>query len=145
MWQSPSGVSPTHDLAHSYLTLEPGDAVLAVCVRGLDAFEADVGPLLANDCRLAVARLLRTDLRIQDLLHLAPDGDGFIALLRGGDARAAAAVWSRLTAVVRRDQLIGELHGVGSRVDSHGGADAVARSVGALQGIEVGGPSFLSV
>ena len=145
MWRSPSGVSPPHDLVHSYLALEPGDAVLAVRVLGLDAVEADVGPILANDCRLAVARLLRIELRIQDLLHLAPDVDGFVALLRGGDARAAAAVWSRLTAVVRRDQLIGELHGVGSRVDSHGGADAVARSVGALHGIEVGGPSFLSV
>ncbi len=145
MWHSPSGVAPTQDLAYSYLTLEPGDAALAVRVLGLDAFEADVGPLLANDCRLAVARLLRLELRIQDLLHLAPDGDGFIALLRGGDARATAAVWSRLTAVVRRDQLIGEPHGAGTRVDAHGGADAVARSVGALQGIEVGGPSFVSV
>lgn len=145
MWHSPSGLSPTHDLAYSYLSLEPGDAALAVRVLGLDAFEADVGPLLANDCRLTVARLLRIEMRIQDLLHLAPDGDGFIALLRGGDARASAAVWSRLVAVVRRDQLVGVLHGAGSRVDAHGGADAVARSAGALQGIEVGGPSFLSV
>ena len=47
--------------------------------------------------------------------------------------------------VVRRDQLIGEPRGAGTRVDAHGGADAVARSVGALQGIEVGGPSFVSV
>lgn len=145
MWRSPSGVSPTNDLAHSYLTLEPGDAVLTVRVLGLEALEADVGPVLAQDCRLAIARTLRTELRVQDLLHEAPGGEGIVALLRGGDARAADAVWSRLTAAVRCDQLLGELHGAGSRVDALGGADAVARSVGALHGIKVGRPSFVSV
>jgi len=145
MWRSPSGVSPTQDLSHSYLTLEPGDAALVVRVLGLEALEADVGPFLVQDCRLSVARLLRHELRVQDLLHQAPGVEGFVALLRGGDARAATAVWSRLTATWRRERLAGELHGADARVDSLGGADAVARAVGALQALNLGGPSFVSV
>ena len=43
MWRSPAGVSSRHDLAHSLLQLELGDAALAVTVAGLDALENDVG------------------------------------------------------------------------------------------------------
>ena len=59
MWRSPAGVSAHHDLTHSLLGLEVGDAVLAITIVGLEALEADVGPLLAADCRLAVAGTLR--------------------------------------------------------------------------------------
>lgn len=145
MWRSPAGVSSYHDLAHSLLGLEVGDAVLAVTIVGLEALEADVGPLLTADCRLAVAATLREELRVQDLLHEAPEVDGFIALVRGGDARAAGAVWSRFTNALRGSSLPGEVKGSASRLDAMGAADAVARATGALQTAAVGGAAFLSV
>lgn len=145
MWRSPAGVSSHRDLAHSLLKLEIGDSVLGVTVVGLDVLETDVGPLLAADCRLAVAGILGDELRVQDLLHEAPEVDGFVALLRGGDARSTGAVWSRLTAAVSKADLPGEIKGAGSRVDTIGAKDAVARAVGALQTASVGSPSFLSV
>lgn len=145
MWCSPAGVLARTDLSQSLLTLLPGDAALAVAVVGLETMEAEVGPLLVADCRLAVAGALRTELRVQDLLHEAPEIGGFLALLRGGDARAAGAVWSRLTASVRGSGLPGEIKAAASRVDSVGGKDAMARAIGALQGSSVGSPSFVSV
>ncbi len=145
MWRSPAGVSSRHDLTHSLLDIEVGDAALAITVVGLDALEADVGPLLAADCRLAVAGMLRDELRVQDLLHEAPEIDGFIALLRGGDARAAGAVWSRLIAAVREAGHPGEVKGAASRVDTIGARDAIARAIGALQAADVSAPSFVSV
>jgi len=145
IWRSPSGVSAIQDLVHSIETLEMGDAVLGVTVLGLDALEGDVGPLLVADCRLAVARLLRDALRVQDLLHDAPEHAGFLALLRGGDARSADAVWARLVRVVRDGDLPGTHHGVGGRVDALGAADAVARVAGALQGVQSNSPAFQSV
>ena len=145
LWRSPSGVSATQDLTHSTQTLEVGDAVLGVALVGLDALEGDVGPVLIADCRLAVGRDLRTTLRVQDLLHEAPDHAGFIALLRGGDARSADAVWARLTRSVRSAELPGQLRGVGARVDALGAADAVARVAGALQGVQANSAAFQSV
>ncbi len=145
MWRSPAGVSSHHDLTHSLQELEVGDAALAVTLVGLDALESDVGPLLVADCRLAVAGMLREELRVQDLLHEAPEVGGFVALLRGGDARAAGAVWSRLTVVVREIGIPGEVKGAASRVDSVGAKDAVSRAVGALQAVGVGAPAFVSV
>lgn len=145
LWRSPAGASARHDLAHSLLTLLPGDAVLAVTVVGLEQLEADVGPLLTADCRLAVAGVLRDELRVQDLVHVAPEIDGFVALVRGGDARSAGAVWSRLTAGVRAAQLPGELRGAATRVDGMGPNDALARAIAALQGASLATPSFVSV
>jgi CheY-like chemotaxis protein len=145
IWRSPSGVAAAQDLTHSILALEPGDSVLTVRILGLDGVEADVGRLLADDCRLAIARLLRAELRVQDLLHLATDGDVLVAMLRGGDARSADAVWSRLLTAIRYEGLPGEPHGAGSRVDGQGGGDAVARAVGAVLSTGIGGPPFLSV
>ena len=145
MWRSPAGVCSYHDLTHALLGMEVGDAVLAITVVGLEALESDVGPLLAADCRLAVAGALRDELRVQDLLHEAPEVGGFVALLRGGDARAAGAVWSRLTAALRTSSLPGEVKGATSRVDTVGANDAVARAIGELQSAAVGGPSFISV
>ena len=145
MWVSPAGVSSCHDLTHSLLGMEVGDAVLAVTIVGLESLETDVGPLLAADCRLAVAGTLREELRVQDLLHEAPEVGGFVALLRGGDARAAGAVWSRLTAALRTSSLPGEVKGATSRVDSMGADDAIARTIGELQSAAVGSPAFISV
>jgi CheY-like chemotaxis protein len=145
LWRSPAGVSAHQDLMHSLLRMEAGDAVLAITVVGLDALEADVGPLLVADCRLAVAGVLRDELRVQDLLHEAPEVQGFVALVRGGDARAAGAVWSRLTAGVTRASLPGEIKGAASRVDAIGAKDAVSRAVGALHAAALGSPAFVSV
>jgi CheY-like chemotaxis protein len=145
MWRSPAGVSPHHDLTHSLQGMEVGDAALAVTVVGLDSLETDVGPLLTADCKLAVAGTLREELRIQDLLHEAPEVGGFVALLRGGDARAAGAVWSRLTAALATGGLPGEVKGAASRVDTMGANDAVARAIGALKSAAVGSPAFVSV
>jgi hypothetical protein len=145
LWRSPAGVAGSHDLTHSLQALAVGDAVLGVALVGLEALEGDVGPLLVADCRLAVARMLRTSLRIQDLLHEAPDHAGFVALLRGGDARSADAVWARLSREVREANVPGQLRGVAGRVDALGPRDAVARVTGALQGVSPGDPPFVSV
>jgi CheY-like chemotaxis protein len=145
MWRSPGGVCSRHDLPHSLLDVEIGDAVLAVTVVGLEAIEKDVGPLLVADCRLAVAATLREELRVQDLLHEAPEIGGFIALLRGGDARSAGAVWSRLTGALRTTSLPGEVKGAASRIDARGIDDAVAKTLGALYDASVGMPAFVSV
>lgn len=145
LWRSPSGVSPAQDLTHSILALEPGDSILAMRVLGLEALEADVGPLLTADCRLAIANLLRRELRVQDLLHMANEGDTLVAMLRGGDARSADAVWGRLVTGIRNEGWPGEPHGAGARVDAQGGGDAVARAVGAVLGAAAGSSSFVSV
>lgn len=145
LWRSPSGVSPAQDLTRSILALEPGDSILALRILGLEALEADVGPLLTADCRLAIAALLRRELRVQDLLHVANEGAALVAMLRGGDARSADAVWARLVTGIRNEGLPGQPHGAGARVDAQGGGDAVARAVGAVLGAAVGGPPFLSV
>lgn len=145
LWRSPAGVSAHQDLTHSLLRMETGDAVLAITVVGLDALEADVGALLVADCHLAVAGMLRDELRVQDVLHEAPEVRGFLALVRGGDARAAGTVWSRLTARVNSAGLPGEVKGAASRVDAVGPKDAVARAIGALHGAALGSPSFVSV
>ena len=65
--------------------METGDAVLAITIVGLEALETDVGPLLTADCRLAVAGVLRDELRVQDL---APRG-----------TRRATASWPSSAAV----------------------------------------------
>ena len=88
LWRSPAGISSYQDLTHSLLRMDTGDAVLAITVVGLDGIETDVGPLLAADCRLAIAGILRDELRVQDLVHEAPEVHGFVALIRGGDARS---------------------------------------------------------
>ena len=144
-WRSPAGVAAHRDMAGVLETLEAGDAVLAVTLAGLDSLEADVGPLLVADCRLAMAGALRDELRVQDLLHEDPTIHGFIALLRGGDERAVGSVWARLQAEVHTQALPGDLRAAASRVDAMGAPDAVARAVGALQSAGPDTPSFQSV
>jgi two-component system, chemotaxis family, chemotaxis protein CheY len=144
-WRSPAGVSSHHELAHALPEVQEGDSVVVVTIVGLEELEADVGPLLTADCRLAVAACLRDQLRIQDLLHEAPEVAGFIALVRGGDARAAGAVWSRLMTALRSSTCPGEVRGAASRVDALGTSSAVARAIGALQGVCVASPLFVIV
>jgi DNA-binding response OmpR family regulator len=145
MWRSPSGVSCHHDVIHSLRGLEAGDAVIAVTLVGLDGLPVEAGSMVLADCRLAVARALRQELRVQDLLHEAPEVDGFLAFLRGGDARAAGALWSRVTMALREAGAPGEVRGAATRVDASGAGDAVARTIAALQSAGVGSASFVSV
>ena len=60
------------------------DSVLVVALRVGETAATTIGPLLVADCQLAVARALASTVRAQDVVHEAPEGDGFIALLRGG-------------------------------------------------------------
>jgi CheY-like chemotaxis protein len=145
VWRSPSGVSPHHELGPVLEELEMGDSALAVAIVGLESLESDVGALLTADCRLAYASALDSELRIQDLLHEAPEVGGFIALLRGGDARAAGAVWSRFTAKAAAASLPGEVRGAASRVEAAGGNDAAARVFGVLRAANLASPTFVSV
>lgn len=141
LWHSPSGIASAYDLKRSLLHVIEGDAVLVVALQDLDALAATVGPTLAADCHLAMARMLREAMRVQDILHEAPDPGGFIALLRGGDGRAAGATWARLVELFEASDVPGRLSGAHSRVDPVGGADAVARALGALRSLAPGEPS----
>ena len=113
---------------------------------GLEALETDVGPLLAADCRLAVAGTLRDELRIQDLLHEAPE---VRRLRRAAPGRRRPSGRCGVVAAHRRAaerrRCPGEVKGAASRVDSMGASDAVARAIGALQSAAVGSPAFVSV
>jgi CheY-like chemotaxis protein len=144
LWRSPSGVCSAGDLRHTLREVEEGDAVLVVAVLGLANLEQDAGATLAADCRLHVARLLRETLRTQDVLHDQPDVDGFTALLRGGDGRAAAAVWQRVVALAAAAGVPGELVAATARVDREGPRDAVHRAVAAVRAAGPGVRSLLS-
>lgn len=138
LWHSPSGIASAYDLRRSLLHVTEGDSVLVVALRDLEALAATAGPTLAADCHLALARMLREAMRVQDIVHEAPDPGGFVALLRGGDGRAAAATWARLVELFECSDVPGRLSGAHSRVDPVGGADAVARALGALRSIPPG-------
>jgi CheY-like chemotaxis protein len=132
LWRSPSGVSTEGDLDLSLAHVIEGDAVLVVALQDVDGLDASVGAALATDCRLLPGRLLRTTLRAQDVVHDAPEVDGFVAILRGGDDRAAEAAWHRLQDLAQAIGVPGRLAGAHTQVDAMGGADAVARAVVAL-------------
>lgn len=129
VWRSPSGISSSHDLTSVLQEAVEGDAVLVLVPQGLDRLERDVGATLATDCRLRAAALLRSTLRIQDVVHDLPEVGGFVAVLRGGDASAAPAAWARLLTLASAQDLPGELTGAHTRVDAQGGAAALARAV----------------
>lgn len=130
-WRSPSGVSSSHDLVQSLQSALAGDALLLIVPQGLAGLEG-VGPTLIADCRLVSARLLRDTLRVQDVVHEVPEVDGFVALLRGGDASAAEAAWSRLVALHDGARAPGHLTGAHTRVDDAGGHAAMARATAAI-------------
>jgi CheY-like chemotaxis protein len=138
LWHSPSGIASAYDLKRSLLHVIEGDSVLVVALQDLDALAATVGPTLAADCHLALGRMLRQVMRVQDIVHEAPDPGGFIGLLRGGDGRAASTTWARLVQLFDASDVPGRLSGAHSRVDPVGGADAVARALGALRSMPPG-------
>lgn len=132
-WRSPSGISSSHDLVQALKHTVPGDALLLIVTNGLDRLEEEAGPMLAADCRLGAARLLRDTLRIQDAVHEVPEVIGFVGVLRGGDASAAEAAWNRLIALVDASGSPGHLTGARTRVDDEGGPAALARAIAAIQ------------
>lgn len=127
LWRSPSGISSTADLASSIRRTTEGDALLLVAVHGLDKLEADVGRNLAADCLLTCGRLLRDTLRVQDVVHESADETGFVAVLRGGDGRAAEAAWERLVPLVSELGVPVQLTAAHTRVDGRGAPDALNR------------------
>jgi CheY-like chemotaxis protein len=133
LWQSPSGISSAQDLAHALEQTVEGDTLLVIGVHGLDRVELEAGPVLALDCRLQAGRLLRAIVRVQDTLHEAPEVDGFVAVLRGGDGRAAQVVWKRLVNAVEASGGPGRLTGASATVLDLGAGDALRRAVAAVQ------------
>ncbi len=133
VWRSPSGIASAADLPASLRALIDADSVLLVSLVGLEELEAAVGPALVGDCRLTLGRLLASTVRAQDMVHEVPDCDGYVALLRGGDERAAPSTWRRLVALAAAAKVPGRFVGVHRRVDPIGGADALARAIGALR------------
>lgn len=132
LWRSPSGIAPHHDLAASLEQVVERDSVLAVALTGVDDWGESIGPRLVVDCHLAVGRLLATTVRVQDIVHDAPPGGGFIALLRGGDDSAGPAVERRLRALMDSSPIPGGLVVAHTVVDGRGAQDAVARLSGGL-------------
>ncbi len=134
LWRSPSGISSSPDLAETLRGAMAGDALLLIVSQGLADVERDRGLTLALDCRLRAAALLRDTLRVQDVVHEVPEVGGFVAVLRGGDATAAEAAWSRLLAAVTAAGVPGHLCGVHTRIDERGGAAALTRSISSIAG-----------
>lgn len=133
LWRSPAGVSSSADLVHSLNATAPGDAILVIIVAGLELVDATIGPLLAADNRLAVARTLRETLRAQDVVHDLKDVDGFAVILRGGEPTAAAAVWTRLLERVSTTGMHGHLVGAHAAITDAGANEVLARAVAAVQ------------
>jgi len=132
LWRSPSGISSEADLPRTLDATERGDAIVAVQVAGLEHTALEVGRLLADDLRLAIARVLRSTLRAQDVVHRSDVANGFVAVLRGGDANAPSAVWTRLMEELERAGLPRQLVGACATVDAMGPRDALARALAAL-------------
>lgn len=133
LWRSPSGICAARDLPHTLEQVVEGDAVLVLAVRDLEPLQAEAGPLLVADCGLTVARLLRGTLRTQDVVHECREVHGFVAVLRGGDGRAAAAAWQRLVEQARSAGVPGRIVAADARVDVRGAAEAVNRAIVAVR------------
>jgi CheY-like chemotaxis protein len=83
------------------LAVEPGDAALVVHVAGLQYSAGWYERVAATDQLLAVARLLRAVLRVQDRLTMVDPGPDdrpaeLLALILGGGLAGVESVWTRL-------------------------------------------------
>lgn len=96
LWRSPSGVEPAHTLDGQLETCSAGDTLVAIAPDDLDGLVARYGRLLAHDCLLELARRTRAAIRAQDSIVEEPACDGFLVVLRAGDARTASAAWRRI-------------------------------------------------
>jgi hypothetical protein len=131
-----SGVAAAADLRVSLIRLIEGDSVLVVAVADDAPPGAHADPAESVRARATVGELLATTVRAQDIVHESPEIDGHVALLRGGDERAGAATFRRLVSLAKQAHIPDRLLAVDRRVDAMGGADAVARAIGALQSRE---------
>jgi CheY-like chemotaxis protein len=114
------GVASAEDLIATAEHTVVGDSVLVVM--------AAAGP----EGRVDPAPLLRSTVRVQDLVHRLAHLDGCVAVLRGGDATAPAGVWGRLQAAVAETGGAAHLRGAWRQVDELGLMTAIDRTEEAL-------------
>lgn len=140
---SASGLEDPDTLQNASVRLLPGDAVLIVHIAGLE-YPADwFDRVAAIDHVLAVARLLRSVLRVQDRLSILDPGPDdrpadLIALVLGGRGRGVESVWRRLLRAHEVSSLPGILNagwamcdeGVAGPVVVSRATDAASRSIG---------------
>jgi len=120
-----AGIAVRDDLLTTGSHTVPGDSVLLVAPL------SEPGRRPSADQLGRIGTLLRATVRIQDVVHEWPDADGFVAVLRGGDASAAEAVWQRVVNQAVRMGLP-ELHGTWAEVGPLGMVAAVERAEDAL-------------
>lgn len=132
VWQSPSGIEPASELEERLATCVPGDSILAVTVADPSTVRERAGDVLAADCVLEVARVLRLTVRVQDIVLDEPACHGFLVLLRGGDHRAGDSAWRRISTVLRDRPTAARAHPATALVhESDGPAGARTRAIAA--------------
>lgn len=132
VWRSASGIEPSAEIPARLGTCAPGDSVLAVLVEDPTSVRERAGDLLAADCVLEVARVLRATVRIQDIVLEDPACHGFLVLLRGGDSHAADAAWARTLRAMRDRPTAARVRAGVALVDSDDGPpSARSRAVAA--------------
>lgn len=109
----------------------PGDSVLFVALTGAAAGDPT-----------AIAEMIRSTVRIQDIVHERPELGAYVAVLRGGSDHAAAGAWSRLSERFEASATDGRLHGAFSQVDALGLMSAVERAESALMASLKGEPGL---
>jgi CheY-like chemotaxis protein len=117
-----AGLAAADDLLVTASHTQPGDSVLVVAMGlGADTGSGpDIGPLL------------RSAVRVQDMVHERVGLHGYVAVLRGGDESAAAAVWRRFLALAEGAGVEARLHGAWRQVDPLGTMAALERAEEAL-------------
>jgi CheY-like chemotaxis protein len=132
VWRSPSGIEPASELPERLATCVAGDSVLAVKVLDPTTVRQRAGDVLAADCVLEIGRLLRLTVRVQDIVIDEPACHGFLALLRGGDHRAADAAWKRISLLLQERPTAARVQAATALVeDSDGPAAARTRAIAA--------------
>jgi CheY-like chemotaxis protein len=130
-WRSPSGIEPAGALGTLLEGCSEGDTVLALSVEDHGWLAEAHGDLLAADCALEPGRELRASARTQDHVVHEPRCSGFVAILRGGDNRAAEALWRRMMTRLERVEAVPLVSGAWALVDPPiTPAEACARVVG---------------
>jgi CheY-like chemotaxis protein len=134
--RTPSGLEEPGAFAEVIDALEPGDGVLIVHVAAAVVVASPWEELVETDRLLAVARNLRTALRVQDRLSI--DGPELAALLLDAGRIGIESMWRRLERIHDRSGIGGVLSG-GWAVLENGEAtfaavararDAAHRSIG---------------
>lgn len=128
-----SGFEPWASFGHAIESLLHGDALLAVDVVPDLRHRELWDHVFRMDARVALARAVRTTLRTQDRISVAPSGVPIVALV-GGHLEAPGSVFDRLEATWKRevatDTPIGAFTHVSTTLEP---ADAVTRVLDALE------------